>query len=285
MLEHELQIATSLARLAGETILKHYEAGFETEYKIAEDDFNEPVTIADRESSRIIVAGLEAAFPDDGILSEEEADDAAVRLQKDRVWIIDPIDGTAGFINHDGDFAVQIGLAEQGRAMLGVVYLPLPNIMRCAVAGQGSYVSTANGDAVRVTTSSSTEISKMTLALSRNHPSPRMRRIVEHFGFASTVKRGSVGLKVGLITDRSCDIYIHPSPRTKLWDTCAPEIILTEAGGRLTDLFGLDLRYDTRDLHNRNGLVATNGSSHENVLKRLQPLLREFGRIPHQAAS
>ncbi len=124
MLQHELNTAISLARLAGETILRHYAAGFQTEYKIAEDNYSEPVTVADREASRIIVDGLAAAFPDDGILSEEETDDLELRISKRRVWIVDPIDGTAGFVKHDGDFGVQIGLADSGVAVAGVVFVP-----------------------------------------------------------------------------------------------------------------------------------------------------------------
>ncbi|HEX3101080.1 MAG TPA: 3'(2'),5'-bisphosphate nucleotidase CysQ [Pyrinomonadaceae bacterium] len=280
MLQHELETAILLARIAGKSILKHYADGFETEEKLGADNETEPVTVADRDASRIIVDGLAAAFPDDGILSEEEIDDLELRLSKDRVWIIDPIDGTAGFVKHDGDFGVQIGLAENGLAVLGVVFLPAHDLLSYAVKGRGSFMIHDGGEPVRVSVSSKTRFEEMTLAMSRNHPSPRMGRIIEYFGFTKSSKRGSVGLKVGLIADRTCDIYIHPSPRTKLWDTCAPQIILEEAGGRFTDLFGLEMRYDHADLQNRNGILATNGASHELAVERLKPLLTEFGRVP-----
>lgn len=281
MLELELEIAVALARLAGKTIIRHYEAGFETEHKVGADNRSEPVTIADREASRIIVDGLAAAFPDDGILSEEETDDLELRISKRRVWIIDPIDGTAGFVNHDGDFGVQIGLAEDGWAVLGVVYLPFHDLLSFAVKGGGSFSSTAGGEPVRVRTSQISIFGDMTLAASRNHPSTRMSRIIRHFGFTRVVRRGSVGLKTGLIADKTCDLYIHPSPRTKLWDTCAPQIILEEAGGRFTDLFGYRLRYDSADLQNRNGIIASNGAAHAAVVEFLKPLLDEFGRVPY----
>lgn len=284
MLQKELETAVALARLAGENILKHYAAGFVTEHKIGADNFSEPVTIADREASRIIVDGLAAAFPDDAILSEEEADDFERRLSKRRVWIIDPIDGTSGFVNHDGDFGVQIGLAEDGVPVAGVVYLPFHDSIGYAVKGGGSFII-SNGDGpVRVHTSDTSSFGEMTLAVSRNHPSPRMARIIRHFNFSKTVKRGSVGLKTGLIATKICDVYIHPSPWTKLWDTCAPQIILEEAGGRLTDLFGSEMRYDQADLQNRNGIVATNGAAHQSVVEHLKPVLAEFGRVPFKAA-
>ena len=285
MLHDELETAIAAARLAGKTIIEHYKAGFETEQKFSDDNYSEPVTIADRDASRIIVDTLTAAFPNDGILSEEEADDLELRMTKDRVWIIDPIDGTAGFVRHDGDFCVQIGLSSHGVPVVGVVYLPTMDLLSYAVKDGGSFLVREGGKPDRMTTSDKRHFGEMALAISRHHPSPRIRRIIEHFGFGKTVKRGSVGLKVNLVVDRSCDAYIHPGPRTKLWDTCAPQIILEEAGGRFTDMFGLEIRYDTSDLHNRNGILATNGTAHDLAVKQLEPLLREFGRVPYQPTS
>jgi 3'(2'), 5'-bisphosphate nucleotidase len=89
-----------------------------------------------------------------------------------------------------------------------------------------------------------------------------------------------VGVKVGLIVDKTCDLYVHLSPRTKQWDTCAPQIVLTEAGGRLTDLFGKPLIYNLREVQNRNGIVASNGVAHEQIISALASLLSEFGRVP-----
>jgi 3'(2'), 5'-bisphosphate nucleotidase len=118
----------------------------------------------------------------------------------------------------------------------------------------------------------------MHLAASRSHRSPRMNKVITRFGFREEVQRGSVGIKVGLLIEQQCDVYIHLSPRTKQWDTCAPEIILSEAGGRMSDLFGYPLNYNVPDVQNRNGLVASNGASHDQIIETLAPLLQEFGR-------
>jgi len=120
----------------------------------------------------------------------------------------------------------------------------------------------------------------MRLAASRSHRSPRMDRVVNAFAVKEEVRRGSVGIKVGLICEQQCDLYVHLSPRTKQWDTCAPEIILHEAGGRITDLFGEPLRYNVAEVQNRNGLVASNGVVHDEIVSTLAPLLDEFGRVP-----
>lgn len=282
MLEKELETAVKLARGAGEIILEFYANGFAVEEKIAADNSSEPVTAADRAASRLIVEGLAAAFPNDGILSEEEADDEA-RLEKRRVWIIDPIDGTRGFINRDGDFAVQIGLAAGDESVLGVVFLPAENRLYYAVKNAGAFLvedygGGGGGEPKRLRVSDETKFERMSVAVSRNHRSPKMSRIDDEFNFYTEMRRGSVGLKVGLIAERICDLYIHLSPRTKHWDTCAPEIILREAGGEMSDLFGAHIRYNAPEVRNLNGVLATNGAAHALALARLKPLLAEFGR-------
>jgi 3'-phosphoadenosine 5'-phosphosulfate (PAPS) 3'-phosphatase len=127
MLERELETAIRLAREAGHKVLEYYAREIVAEEKLGIDNFSEPVTAADRASSRIIVTGLTTAFPGDFVLSEEELDAPAERTDSSRVWITDPIDGTWGFIKKDGDFAIQIGLAVDGEPVVGVVYLPPTN--------------------------------------------------------------------------------------------------------------------------------------------------------------
>ena len=276
MYDRELQTAIELARAAGAAILDLYEGPINVEQKNYDDDI-EPVTQADRIANELIVNGLKREFPNDGILAEESVDTKR-RLKKSRVWMVDPLDGTNGFIDGNGDFAVQIGLAEEGQCVLGVVYQPLPGVLYRAVRGEGTWIERRQFPAERAQVSNKTDLSSMRLAASRSHRSPRMNKVVERFGFGEEVQRGSVGIKIGLLIEKQCDVYIHLSPRTKQWDTCAPEVILAEAGGRITDLFGYPLNYNVPDVQNRNGLVATNGAAHEEIIENLAPLLREFGR-------
>jgi len=279
MLENELETAIALARKAGEAIKVYYALEIIVEEKLGIDNYAEPVTIADRTASRIIVEGLAERFPDDAILSEEEVDASEFRLSKKRVWIIDPIDGTAGFIKKDGDFAVQIGLAENGLPIVGVVLLPARNALYYASKANGAFLIEENAPPVRLRVSDETDFSKMNLAVSRNHRSPKMSRIVRDYGFRREIQRGSVGVKVGLIAEKMCDLYIHLSHRTKFWDTCGPQVILEEAGGKLTDIFGYPIRYDLSDVQNHNGILASNGICHDSVVQNLRPLLIEFGRL------
>ena len=276
--ERELEVAIDLAKTAGKSILALYEQPLRVEQKSHDDDI-EPVTQADRIANELIVNGLKAVFPSDGILAEESVDTER-RLSKSRVWMVDPLDGTNGFIDGNGDFAVQIGLVEDGEPVVAVVYVPLSRVLYRAVAGSGSWIERPQRETERATVSDRQTFATMRLAASRSHRSPRMNKVVQQFGFQEEVQRGSVGIKIGLLVEQQCDVYIHLSSRTKQWDTCAPQLILTEAGGRLTDLFGGPLKYNVPDVNNRNGLVASNGVSHELIIETLAPLLAEFGRKP-----
>ena len=272
--ERELRVGIRLARAAGAEALRFYGGPLRIEHKTPHDD---PVTQADHAANDVILAGLAREFPEDGLLSEETTDTAR-RLGRARVWVIDPIDGTNGFIAGNGDFAVQIGLAVEGEAAVGVVYLPAADVLYWAAPRAGAWVSRPGGEPERLRVSDENRPPRMRLAASRSHRSPRMDTVVRAFGFREEVRRGSVGVKVGLICERQCDLYIHLSPRTKQWDTCAPEAVLREAGGRLTDLWGEPYRYNTERVANSNGIVATNGAAHASVIDTLAPLLAGFGR-------
>ncbi|HEV7843450.1 MAG TPA: 3'(2'),5'-bisphosphate nucleotidase CysQ [Pyrinomonadaceae bacterium] len=276
--KREMEAALRLAREAGAAILDYYDRPVRVERKVdASTSHTEPVTVADRAANELIVEGLRQEFPDDGILAEESIDTER-RLSKRRVWMIDPLDGTNGFIARDGDFAVQIGLTVDGRSVLGVVFQPLADLLFRAADGEGAWIERAGFDPERGRVSDASDVSSMRLAASRSHRSPRMDRVVSVLQLKDEVRRGSVGVKVGLIVERQCDLYIHLSPRTKQWDTCAPEVILREAGGRFTDLFGAPVLYNTPDIQNHNGIVATNGAAHDFIVEQLRPLLAEFGR-------
>jgi 3'(2'), 5'-bisphosphate nucleotidase len=275
--EHELSVATELAREAGALLLEHYRAPFLVEQKINALDEVEEVTEADRAANELIVTRLRREFPDDGILAEESSDNDE-RFRKDRVWLIDPMDGTKNFIARNGEFAVQIGLAVNGASVAGVVCQPVRGVLYRAASGGGSWMEEDGAPPRPLHVSAQTDPREMVLTASRSHRSPRMDHVLSTFNFKDEMRRGSVGVKIGLIAEQRADLYIHLSPHTKQWDTCAPEIILLEAGGLMTDLFGESLVYNGARIDNRNGIVATNGAAHSMVIGRLAPLLAAFGR-------
>src|SRR5215203_851739 len=152
--ELELRVACKLARAAGAAILEQYEGPINVEQKNHYDDV-EPVTQADRIANELIVDGLKREFPNDGILAEESVDTNR-RLRKSRVWMVDPLDGTNGFIDGNGDFAVQIGLSEEGFCVVAVVYQPLTGVLYRAVLGEGTWIERAEFAPERASVSDTT---------------------------------------------------------------------------------------------------------------------------------
>src|SRR5215207_6156911 len=182
--ESELRACVELARRAGEAALAFYGKPMRVEHK---DEFDEPVTQADRAVNELIVRALREEFPEDGILAEESVDTGR-RIGRERVWMIDPIDGTKGFIAGTGDFCVQIGLAVGGRAALGVLYAPATDVLYWAARGHGSWVlrPTSEADAEpkpeRLSVTAENELGRMRLAESRSHRGPRMESVVSALG-------------------------------------------------------------------------------------------------------
>lgn len=260
----ELETAFRLARAAGAEVLAMQRGQLDVEMKPGD----EPVTIADRRASEIIVAGLAAAFPADPVISEELPPPPGAQAGA-RLWLVDPIDGTKDFIRGEDGYSVMLGLVQGGAPVLGVVYQPVPDRMFYATP-EGAWV--AVGDHVEpLHVSDVCTAGEVRLVASRSHRSPDIDRVKERLGIRGEANIGSIGVKLCLIALGVHDLYVNPQAKTKAWDTCAPEAILVRAGGRLSDLDGRPVDY-RGDLAHHRGLVASNGHVHAEVLARLAPL-------------
>ncbi len=272
-LRDELRVAMSLALEAGKLVLEIRGTDLGVELKVGD----EPVTIADKQSSELVMRGLRAAFPDDVVISEESDDDLA-RLTADRVWYIDPIDGTKDFIAGRPGFSVMIGLTVAHRPVLGVIYQPIGDRMFWAAPGASGEpeawaLPAADGEyPMPLHVSDIRDPSQVRLVASASHRTHTIDEIKSALGISSELNIGSVGLKLALIALGERDLYVNPSAKSKLWDTCAPEALLTAAGGVLTDAHGDPVRYDVPDLHCRRGLVASNRHVHAEVVAKLAHL-------------
>jgi 3'(2'), 5'-bisphosphate nucleotidase len=264
--QYELDVALDLAGQAGQAIMSYYQTGLPVDLKAGD----EPITAADRTADALIAAGLRTSFPGDGLLTEESEDDLT-RLDRERVWIVDPLDGTTEFINETGEFAVQIALTVGGYPTLGVVYQPAKGRLFHAVQGQGAF-QVYDDQTTRLRVSSELDPAQMCLVASRSHYSPFIEVARKALGIASASRVGSVGLKVGLVARAACDLYLATTV-SKEWDLCAPHALLLEAGGVLTNLCGEQLVYNKRDVTECTGLVASNGLAHTRIVETLAPLL------------
>ena len=270
-LEHELDVAVELARRAGAAIMEYYRQGVSPEYKPGD----EPVTVADRAADEIISDGLRAAFPGDGLLTEESEDDP-IRLEKERVWIVDPLDGTTEFLDETDDFVVQIALTMRGRPVLGVIYQPVEELLYYSSQGRGAYQE-HNDLRTRMHVSAETETRRMCMVASRSRYSDLVEAGRQALGIRTVQRLGSVGLKVALLAQGVCELYLATNV-CKEWDLCAPHALLKEAGGELTDLHGEAIVYNKPEVGECAGLVGSNRLVHDQILKRLAPLVEQLSR-------
>ncbi len=265
-LQQELDVALRLARQAGDRIMHYYGTDLAVDYKAGD----EPVTAADRAADDLIVAGLRAAFPRDGLITEESEDDLS-RLDEERVWIVDPLDGTGEFIAATGDFVVQIALTLTGRPVLGVIYQPTQGQLLYSVHGLGAF-QLLDGRPARLRVSTESDPASMCLVASRTHYTPFVESARRVLGIQQVTQLGSVGLKVGLVAAGACDLYLA-STVSKEWDFCAPHALLRAAGGVLTDLCGEPLVYNLAEVAECPGLIGSNGQAHGQIVQALAPLL------------
>jgi 3'(2'), 5'-bisphosphate nucleotidase len=267
--DRELETAAKIAREAAVLVRGYHRKKMVIEAKAG----NEPVTEADRAANALIVKRLAEAFPKDTILSEEIPDSGA-RIGRSRIWMVDPIDGTSDFILGDTGFVVMIGLAIDGRPIVGAVAHPLSEKVFAGVVGAGAWVEDVTGARTPLHTSTIERAPGIRLVASKTHRTQRIDKIKKALQIEDEINVGSVGLKIGLVTEAKRDLYVYTGGRTKIWDTCAPEAVLSAAGGKMTDVDGNPLVYDREDLYNRRGIVASNGALHPFVIETLTPLVR-----------
>jgi len=257
-----LEKVKEVVREAGVEIMKKYGADNE----IMKKKDKTLVTEVDLLSEKIILEGLKDF--DYGILSEENLG-ANNRMGKERVWIIDPIDGTMDFIKKTGEFSVMIGLVENGKPILGVVYQPSEDKLYSAILGGGAFLE-EKGKIKKLEVSDNKNFSKVTMLGSRHHMKELEVKLCQDLGIVDFVTHGSAGLKICLIAEQKAGLYINSSDKTGEWDICAGDIILSEAGGKLTDMDGNDFVYNREQYLNLEGFVASNGLLHKKVIEDIE---------------
>ncbi len=267
--KERLECLVPILRGAGLEVLHFYGDNSSVDYK----NKNEPVTAADHASNEYIISCLEKAFPEDGLLSEESKDNNT-RFSRDLVWIIDPMDGTKEFISQNGEFSIMIGLAHKGKPVLGGVYQPTEDRLYLGAKGLGATM-VQNGDSKELAVTKRDKLSTLRMVVSRSHMEPVVDDIRKSLGIKDLRKSGSVGLKCGLIARAECDLYIHPSPYTKMWDSCAPQAILEAAGGVMTDVHGGELDYSREEVKNLDGMLVSNGVAHERIVEAIKNTMAE----------
>jgi len=236
---------------AGRRILDVYER----EFTVTEKEDGSPVTAADHAAQAVIVEGLERLAPDIPILAEESADvDYGRRAGWKRFWLVDPLDGTKEFVSRNGEFTVNIALVEDGRPVLGVVYVPVTGVSYRACRGGGAMKQKGLCAAERIQARAYGGGRPMVVA-SRSHVTEALKQYIERIGEHDLVSMGS-SLKFCLVADGTADVYPRVGP-TMEWDTAAAQCVVEEAGGRVVGPDNRPLTYNKPSL--RNPWLITSG--------------------------
>lgn len=229
-------------------------------------------TETDRVAQEIILRGLHARFPHDALCAEEVTETLGRAPRNgDRLWIVDPIDGTRGFAMKNGEFSVMIALVVRGRIRLGLVLAPATDRVVLAEESRGCWQGEGpDGPLRRCRVSQTGSLPSSTLTQSRSK-SARSSPTVSLLQPARVVETFSAGLKLALVARGEVDAYVNTYPEFNDWDVCAGQILVEEAGGTVTTLSGEPLRYGLPDNKQRGGLIASNGLLHQAMIDALAP--------------
>ena len=259
----ELDVALKAVTEAGIAILDIYGKKYETSIK--HDD--SPITEADLKSNEIIKKILSKTGHQ--ILSEEDKDDQS-RLSQEIVWIVDPLDGTSDFIDKTGEFTVMIALVKNKKPVLGVIGWPTEKTIFAAQKGSGAFRYT-NNEWTKISVTKISELSKCRAVGSRHHLSDKEKMFIEKLEIKNFTSIGS-SLKVGKISSGEAEAYITTTNKMKEWDSAASYCVISEAGGKMTDMLGNDITYNNKIVNHQNGILVTNGLIHKKILEKFKKL-------------
>jgi 3'(2'), 5'-bisphosphate nucleotidase len=263
ILERTIELSQTAA-----AILKSYYRGSREQLDVL-DQVGGPVTAADRAVDRHLLEGIQAMCGDScGYLTEETYQAGDPQLPQDWVWIIDPLDGTRDFIDRTGEYAIHIALTYQHRPVLAVVTIPEVDRLYAAITGGGTWRITKDGVRESVSLWRGKKLTDLVVVASRNHRSEQLVRLLAQLPCQQQLEIGSIGCKIAAILEHRADVYVSLSGTSapKDWDLAAPELILTEAGGKFTHQNGTPLKYNQGDVTQWGCAIASTGEWHQQLL-------------------
>lgn len=248
MLNNLVTIATT----AGEEILKIYNSeNFSVEIK----DDSSPLTIADKNSHKIIIEQLSKNFPDIPIISEEGKDIPFEERNKwKKFFLVDPLDGTKEFIKRNGEFTVNIALIENNKPVLGVIHIPVLKETYYGMIDGGAFKIDENGIKEKISVSAKNPEDAINVVQSRSHSGEEENEFYSQYNINERVSKGS-SLKICLVAEGKAEIYFRSGP-TWEWDTAAGHAILLSAGGYFINKNKSNFNYNKESLLNP-GFIAS----------------------------
>lgn len=259
MYEAELRCMIEAAKAAAKEIYAIYQRNFHIEYK----SDNSPVTDADLASDKIIRERL-CCFSSIAWLSEEDKDDLS-RLDKRALFVVDPLDGTSDFVARDDSFCLNIALVIDRQPVAGVIMCPCSGDFAYALQGKGSYF-VQNGVERQIHVSD--RLDHLIAIESKTHRLPEEEAILTHNkDKIDKVVYYGASTKAIYLACGEADFSIRFITKTKEWDVCASDLIVTEAGGIFTDSRLHRFVYNRKDVVNRDGYSMFNRVENTKLLK------------------
>ena len=264
-LKTELEVALDLAKIAGDILLKNRNNPLEIRTK----KDNSIVCDADKESSNFLSEELSKRFPDYGILDEENIKNNT--LTDGYCWIIDPLDGTIEYVNNGDNFGVLIGLMKNFIPILGVAYRPKMGEIIYGIINEGAYIINSEGKR-KLNVSNSNSIDVLISSYRKCRELTDLLKLIN----PDSVRSMPSSFKTIDVAKGSATLFLCPASITmNLWDICAPDIILHEAGGKLSNLYGEPIDY-SGNIVNLKGIVASNGVIHNEILRKISNYIMEM---------
>ena len=231
-----------IAREAGEAILS---IAARARTQVMKKADNSPVTEADQLADDIITAALTALTPSIPVISEEgDAQNVQERRGWSQCWLVDPLDGTRGFVDGSGQYTVNIALIDQHMPVLGVIYMPEADVLYVAHSGQAW--KQVGQQCVSIHARTLRDTDQLKIAVSQYHGAGWIDRFASQLPHNAEMVRMNSSMKLCLVAEGSADIYPRVGP-TSEWDTAAGQCIVEAAGGVVVDLEGKTLQYNARD--------------------------------------
>jgi len=234
-LSPRLETLVRIARAAGAVVMRHYESGCEARVKADRS----PVTDADEEAEKLILAELAAAFPGVPVVAEEEAAAGRIARVGSHFFLVDPVDGTKEFVKRGGEFTVNVGEIVDGQPVSGMVFAPAIGRLFVGAVGEGAFELSAG--TVRAIAARAPAADGLVAVSSRSHPDARTDALLKSLPIKGHTNAGS-SLKFCLVAAGEADIYPRAG-QTMEWDTAAGHAVLRAAGGTVTNWDGTPFLY------------------------------------------
>jgi len=252
------------------------------------DDKNNPVTIADLKVNEIIIQRINEKYKKVNwdILSEESVKVAteSFNINSDWIWVLDPLDGTKDFIQGTTNYAMHLGLNYKKNPILGVVLIPEKDELWIA-DGEKVWVEKKNRCRQKPNFNNKKMLEDMVLVTSKNHKNRSLTDLIDKVGFKKVINMGSIGCKIASILRGETDLYISLSlpgrSSPKDWDFAAPEAILKNAGGAITNIDNEELIYGEQNFEQGGIIVASNNKQiHGRICLEIKEKIKEYNIYP-----